>query len=97
MPCLPHHSRCCRHNPRRTPDNSFFSLLHSRRTHKGTNEAAILGKIDFLEGLKETVIVGHLIPAGTGLREYNNIIVGSLDDYETLVDAGESTSEVEQD
>ncbi len=77
--------------------NSFFSAASFQETTKVLNEAAILGKIDFLEGLKENVIVGHLIPAGTGLREYNNIIVGSLDDYETLVDAGESTSEVEQD
>jgi DNA-directed RNA polymerase subunit beta' len=37
-----------------------------------------------LEGLKENVIVGHLIPAGTGQREYNNIIVGSLEEYESL-------------
>ena len=60
------------------------------------NEAAILGKIDRLEGLKENVIVGHLIPAGTGLREYNNVIVGSLDDYDTLVHAGQNPAEVEQ-
>jgi DNA-directed RNA polymerase subunit beta' len=51
------------------------------------NEAAILGKIDRLEGLKENVIVGHLIPAGTGQRQYNSIIVGSLEEYESLVGA----------
>ncbi|MHC1732439.1 MAG: DNA-directed RNA polymerase subunit beta' [Bacteroidales bacterium] len=77
--------------------NSFFSAASFQETTKVLNEAAILGKIDFLEGLKENVIVGHLIPAGTGLREYTNIIVGSLDDYESLVHAGQSTSEVEQD
>ncbi|MFN2336142.1 MAG: DNA-directed RNA polymerase subunit beta' [Bacteroidales bacterium] len=77
--------------------NSFFSAASFQETTKVLNEAAILGKVDFLEGLKENVIVGHLIPAGTGLREYNNIIVGSLDDYESLVHAGQSTSEVEQD
>jgi DNA-directed RNA polymerase subunit beta' len=77
--------------------NSFFSAASFQETTKVLNEAAILGKIDFLEGLKENVIVGHLIPAGTGLREYNNIIVGSLDDYESLVHAGQDTSEVEQD
>ncbi|MCU0457959.1 MAG: DNA-directed RNA polymerase subunit beta' [Bacteroidales bacterium] len=77
--------------------NSFFSAASFQETTKVLNEAAILGKIDFLEGLKENVIVGHLIPAGTGLREYNNIIVGSLDDYESLVHAGQQTaSEVEQ-
>jgi DNA-directed RNA polymerase subunit beta' len=78
--------------------NSFFSAASFQETTKVLNEAAILGKIDFLEGLKENVIVGHLIPAGTGLREYNNVIVGSLDDYESLVHAGQQTaSEVEQD
>ena len=77
--------------------NSFFSAASFQETTKVLNEAAILGKIDFLEGLKENVIVGHLIPAGTGLREYTNVIVGSLDDYETLVHAGRSTREVEQD
>ncbi len=77
--------------------NSFFSAASFQETTKVLNEAAILGKIDFLEGLKENVIVGHLIPAGTGLREYNNMIVGSLDDYESLVHAGEARSEVEQD
>lgn len=77
--------------------NSFFSAASFQETTKVLNEAAILGKIDFLEGLKENVIVGHLIPAGTGLREYTNIIVGSLDDYEALVHAGHSTREVEQD
>ena len=59
---------------------------------KVLNEAAILGKVDRLEGLKENVIVGHLIPAGTGGREYNNMIVGSLEDYEALVPVVESES-----
>ncbi|MEZ4999006.1 MAG: DNA-directed RNA polymerase subunit beta', partial [Bacteroidales bacterium] len=72
--------------------NSFFSAASFQETTKVLNEAAILGKIDFLEGLKENVIVGHLIPAGTGLREYNNIIVGSLDDYESLVHSGQQTA-----
>ena len=77
--------------------NSFFSAASFQETTKVLNEAAILGKIDFLEGLKENVIVGHLIPAGTGLREYNNVIVGSLDDYDTLVHAGQNPAEVEQE
>ena len=46
------------------------------------NEAAIFGKVDYLEGLKENVIVGHLIPAGTGNRRFNNLIVGSKEEYE---------------
>jgi DNA-directed RNA polymerase subunit beta' len=65
--------------------NSFFSAASFQETTKVLNEAAILGKIDKLEGLKENVIVGHLIPAGTGQREYNGIIVGSLEEYESLV------------
>jgi len=67
--------------------NSFFSAASFQETTKVLNEAAILGKVDKLEGLKENVIVGHLIPAGTGQREYNSIIVGSLDEYENLVGA----------
>jgi DNA-directed RNA polymerase subunit beta' len=65
--------------------NSFFSAASFQETTKVLNEAAILGKIDRLEGLKENVIVGHLIPAGTGQRQYNGIIVGSLEEYENLV------------
>jgi DNA-directed RNA polymerase subunit beta' len=64
---------------------SFFSAASFQETTKVLNEAAILGKIDRLEGLKENVIVGHLIPAGTGQRQYNGIIVGSLEEYESLV------------
>ena len=64
---------------------SFFSAASFQETTKVLNEAAILGKVDRLEGLKENVIVGHLIPAGTGQRQYNDIIVGSLEEYENLV------------
>ena len=48
------------------------------------NEAAISGKTDTLEGMKENVICGHLIPAGTGRREYERIVVGSRDDIEGI-------------
>jgi DNA-directed RNA polymerase subunit beta' len=65
--------------------NSFFSAASFQETTKVLNEAAILGKVDKLEGLKENVIVGHLIPAGTGGREYSSIVVGSLEEYENLV------------
>jgi DNA-directed RNA polymerase subunit beta' len=51
------------------------------------NEAAIRGKTDQLEGLKENVIVGHKIPAGTGNRMYDSFIVGSMEEYENLVAA----------
>ncbi len=75
---------------------SFFSAASFQETTKVLNEAAILGKIDKLEGLKENVIVGHLIPAGTGQREYNSIIVGSLDELdgmtETPVEADSETA-----
>jgi DNA-directed RNA polymerase subunit beta' len=67
--------------------NSFFSAASFQETTKVLNEAAILGKVDKLEGLKENVIVGHLIPAGTGQRHYNSIIVGSLEDLENLTDS----------
>ena len=49
------------------------------------NEAAVSGKVDTLEGLKENVIVGHKIPAGTGNRAFNDIIVGFTDEYEELL------------
>ena len=49
------------------------------------NEASDAGKVDLLEGLKENVIVGHRIPAGTGMREYDNMIVGSKEDYNDMM------------
>lgn len=64
---------------------SFISAASFQETTKVLNEAAVSGKVDELEGLKENVIVGHKIPAGTGLREYDNIIVGSKDEYEQLL------------
>jgi DNA-directed RNA polymerase subunit beta' len=56
---------------------SFISAASFQETTKVLNEAAVSGKVDSLEGLKENVIVGHKIPAGTGMRDYENIIVGS--------------------
>ena len=64
---------------------SFISAASFQETTKVLNEAAVAGKIDDLNGLKENVIVGHLIPAGSGLKEYQNIIVGSKHEYEELV------------
>ena len=63
---------------------SFISAASFQETNKVLNEAAIFGKEDKLEGLKENVIVGHLIPAGTGLRDYQKIIVGSREDFERI-------------
>ena len=63
---------------------SFISAASFQETTKVLNEAAVNGKVDTLEGLKENVIVGHRIPAGTGLRAYENIIVGSSEEFEKL-------------
>jgi len=65
--------------------DSFISAASFQETTKVLSEAAIKGKEDTLLGLKENVIVGHLIPAGTGIRAYNNMIVGSKEEYDTLV------------
>ena len=64
---------------------SFISAASFQETTKVLNEAAVNAKEDFLQGLKENVIVGHKIPAGTGLREYDDIIVGSKDEYTSLL------------
>ena len=61
---------------------SFISAASFQETTKVLNEAAVSGKEDYLEGLKENVIVGKRIPAGTGMREYDHIIVGSKDEIE---------------
>ena len=63
---------------------SFISAASFQETTKVLNEAAIRGKEDHLEGMKENVIAGHLIPAGTGLREFDKIIVGSKEEYERM-------------
>ncbi|WP_226390885.1 DNA-directed RNA polymerase subunit beta' [Penaeicola halotolerans] len=68
---------------------SFISAASFQETTKVLSEAAIRGKADNLLGLKENVIVGHLIPAGTGQRIYNNYIVGSKEEYEKLENAKE--------
>lgn len=64
--------------------SSFMSAASFQETTKVLNEAAILGKTDNLEGMKENVICGHLIPAGTGLREYNRLVVANKDEYAQL-------------
>ncbi|MBP7510206.1 MAG: DNA-directed RNA polymerase subunit beta', partial [Prolixibacteraceae bacterium] len=65
---------------------SWMSAASFQETTKVLNEAAINGKIDELNGLKENVICGHLIPAGTGQKEYKNLVVGSKDEYDRLID-----------
>ena len=68
---------------------SFISAASFQETTKVLNEAAVNGKVDNLDGLKENVIVGHRIPAGTGLRKYDNMIVGSSEELESLIKAKE--------
>ena len=63
---------------------SFMSAASFQETTKVLNEAAIRGKVDYLEGMKENVICGHLIPAGTGLRQWEKLIVGSKEEYERM-------------
>ena len=63
---------------------SFMSAASFQETTKVLNEAAIRGKVDMLEGMKENVICGHLIPAGTGLRQWDKLIVGSKEEYDRM-------------
>ena len=72
---------------------SWLSASSFQETTKVLTEAAVNGKNDELAGLKENVLVGHLIPAGTGLRDYDNIIVGSMDEYKSLMASKEAIAE----
>ena len=74
---------------------SFISAASFQETTKVLNEAAIRGKVDYLEGLKENVIVGNKIPAGTGLREYEDIVVGSMEEFEKISSSTKVKDEVE--
>ncbi len=75
--------------------SSFMSAASFQETTKVLNEAAINGKTDTLEGMKENVICGHLIPAGTGLPEYERIIVGSKDEIEGIISTSDDVAETE--
>ena len=66
---------------------SFISAASFQETTKVLNESAVNARVDYLDGLKENVIVGHRIPAGTGLRKYDDILVGSKESYDELMDA----------
>ena len=72
---------------------SLLSAASFQETTKVLTEAAVNAKRDTLMGLKENVIVGHLIPAGTGLREYDDLVVGSMEEYESLLASKEETLE----
>jgi DNA-directed RNA polymerase subunit beta' len=75
---------------------SFISAASFQETTKVLTDAAVNAKVDTLQGLKENVIVGHLIPAGTGLRDYENIIVGSMDEYNLLMASKKKAERVEE-
>ena len=75
---------------------SFMSAASFQETTKVLNEAAISGKTDYLEGMKENVICGHLIPAGTGLREFSKIVVADKEEYERAQAAKAAADEEEQ-
>jgi DNA-directed RNA polymerase subunit beta' len=75
--------------------SSFMSAASFQETTKVLNDAAINGKVDRLEGLKENVICGHLIPAGTGQREFDKIVVYSRDEYEKKVDARRNVLDID--
>ena len=76
--------------------SSFMSAASFQETTKVLNEAAINGKTDTLEGMKENVICGHLIPAGTGLRQYERLVVGSKDDIEGVIATAEEINPDEE-
>ena len=70
-----------------------FLLHHSKKQPRSLNAAAINGKRDSLEGLKENVIVGHKIPAGTGLSIWDDIVVGSQEEFDNLMTANKIESD----
>ena len=74
---------------------SFISAASFQETTKVLNEAAVSGKQDHLLGLKENVIVGHLIPAGTGARDFQNLVVGSQEEYDIAL--GKKNAEVAEE
>ena len=76
---------------------SFISAASFQETTKVLNEAAINGKTDRLEGMKENVISGHLIPAGTGLREFDKIVVGAKEDFDRIMDTRKSVLDFDDD
>jgi len=71
---------------------SWISAASFQETTKVLSQAAIQGKVDFMLGLKENVITGHLIPAGTGQKDFEKLIVGSKEEYEVLATTREAMS-----
>jgi DNA-directed RNA polymerase subunit beta' len=73
---------------------SFISAASFQETTRVLSEASVAAKEDFLLGLKENVIVGHLIPAGTGLRDFQNSVVGSMEEMERFEVAKKEVSDI---
>ena len=73
--------------------DSFISAASFQETTKVLNQAAVNGKVDHMLGLKENVIVGHKIPAGTGMRNFRELLVGSIDDLNRMTSKDEETVE----
>jgi DNA-directed RNA polymerase subunit beta' len=73
-----------------------MSAASFQETPKVLNEAAINGKVDYLAGMKENVIVGHKIPAGTGLREYDHLFVAPRDEYDRMSQATRNVTDIEE-
>ena len=73
--------------------DSFISAASFQETTKVLNQAAVNGKVDHMLGLKENVIVGHKIPAGTGMRNFRELLVGSVDDLNRMTSNDEETVE----
>lgn len=76
--------------------SSFMSAASFQETTKVLNEAAIHGKVDTLQGLKENVICGHLIPAGTGLRDFNNLVVYTNEEQEMIQQGNPVVTELDE-
>ncbi len=75
---------------------SFISAASFQETTKVLTEAAVSGKVDELRGLKGNVIMGHLIPAGTGNRRYNSLVIGSREEYEALMEEKQDANALSQ-
>ena len=76
---------------------SFMSAASFQETTKVLNEAAVRGRVDYLEGMKENVICGNLIPAGTGLREFSKIVVHNAEEYAAIQAAREAGEGLEEE
>ncbi len=72
---------------------SWVSAASFQETTKVLSGASIAARVDYLEGLKENVIVGHLIPAGTGIHDYRNMVIGSKEEYEAIMESKEEAAE----